>query len=591
MNYRNLALLSIFSTTITACGGSSNEEPSLQTGTFIDSAVLGLHYETATQSGLTNESGEFLYLTGEAVTFSLGGITLGSAQGISRVTPLGLLGLAEIDDARAQGLENQLINILVFLQSLDRDRNPENGIDLTGLNEALSNESLNFNVTPETFKQSNYHRIVNEQDGFYQDIKSAKNHFLNSLNATVELQTASTDEVDLDGDGGIDRIVSYEYDSSGRVTSIIETGGEDNEISFSEIIYTVEGKLETVSFYEMVPRELVFTRVYEYDSLGNVISEQDFDERQNLLREVISEYDDIGNLTNQRTQLTQYSLSGGLQSGLYKSSFDLYFPFKAIDPSSQVIEDFLKPFDRGSWRPHLSEYNYQDEKEWQYNSSGELTNETQSFTFGYFSESTSEQMIIIDASIELTYEQGDLIDQYQTVTFPTNLGPYSTTAAQYHFSDEGIVIGCSVFSTGIQNAEHFYSFDEIAGSKLTCDANSSVYMNTIINDDAQIVEVKILMSKLLSRDTDNDGILDGTDVQLYEGLLVTDTREFDYDQEKIIEVRQTIMTNTTPTQTTRAIVYEYNNNGDLLILEEYTDNILQHRRSRNYQSLILKELP
>jgi len=37
---------------------------------FIDSAVKGLSYETATQSGVTDVDGTFKYLAGEKVTFS-----------------------------------------------------------------------------------------------------------------------------------------------------------------------------------------------------------------------------------------------------------------------------------------------------------------------------------------------------------------------------------------------------------------------------------------------------------------------------------------------------------------------------------------
>jgi hypothetical protein len=75
--------------TLTSCGGSggsdsttatatATETETVSTGVFIDSAVEGLQYETSTQSGTTNSLGEYDYLAGETVTFSIGGIVLGS---------------------------------------------------------------------------------------------------------------------------------------------------------------------------------------------------------------------------------------------------------------------------------------------------------------------------------------------------------------------------------------------------------------------------------------------------------------------------------------------------------------------------------
>ena len=121
-------------------GGSSSQSTSSnnKTGTFIDSPVMGLSYSSPSHSGLTNSAGEFTYTEGETVSFSLGGIALGSSIASEVVTPLDLLGAESIDDAISSGLFDQLINMLVFLQSLDRDHNPDNGIDLGELDAALS---------------------------------------------------------------------------------------------------------------------------------------------------------------------------------------------------------------------------------------------------------------------------------------------------------------------------------------------------------------------------------------------------------------------------------------------------------------------
>ena len=57
--------------------------PSVLTGVLLDSPVEGVTFQTATQSGITNNLGEFKYIKDEMVTFSVGGIVLGTVTGAS----------------------------------------------------------------------------------------------------------------------------------------------------------------------------------------------------------------------------------------------------------------------------------------------------------------------------------------------------------------------------------------------------------------------------------------------------------------------------------------------------------------------------
>lgn len=103
-------------------------EAEILTGVFNDSAVEGLAYETATQSGLTNVDGEFTYIEGETVTFKVGELTLGSAVGQEEITPITL---AQTKDAMAS-IETKLAqNIAALLQTLDSDGDESNGITIT----------------------------------------------------------------------------------------------------------------------------------------------------------------------------------------------------------------------------------------------------------------------------------------------------------------------------------------------------------------------------------------------------------------------------------------------------------------------------
>jgi len=123
---------------ITACGGSeesstlsSNGSDAL-VGKFIDSPVEGLRYFTKSQSGYTNQLGEFLYRSGEVVTFSIGGFELGKSIGSSNITPLSLTGDTDIQNV---GVES--INIARLLQSLDEEPNNLGKIKISALLDGL----------------------------------------------------------------------------------------------------------------------------------------------------------------------------------------------------------------------------------------------------------------------------------------------------------------------------------------------------------------------------------------------------------------------------------------------------------------------
>jgi len=102
--------------------GSEAQISQLQQGQFVDSAVKGLYYETATQSGYTDENGNFNYLVSEVVEFYLGSTKLGEATGSSLLTPL--LILSETDHS------DKLENVLRILQTLDADGDASNGVEI-----------------------------------------------------------------------------------------------------------------------------------------------------------------------------------------------------------------------------------------------------------------------------------------------------------------------------------------------------------------------------------------------------------------------------------------------------------------------------
>jgi hypothetical protein len=123
--------------TLVGCGGSSSDSlepitapqtssptPVVLQGIFVDSAVDGLTYTTATQTGKTNVQGEFSYIAGEDVTFSIGDIQFPTVEGQALISPLDVFSVTTTDDVRVS-------NMARLLQTLDEDGMPGNGITIT----------------------------------------------------------------------------------------------------------------------------------------------------------------------------------------------------------------------------------------------------------------------------------------------------------------------------------------------------------------------------------------------------------------------------------------------------------------------------
>ena len=145
---------SLSSSTVSVSSIASSEASSAQTssqapvatGVFLDAAVANIGYRTETQEGFTNTNGEFSYRIGELITFFIGGLELPSVVAKDIITPLDIVNTESLTD-------NQLINILRLLQSLDADGDASNGIEITAAAIAAGTV-LDFTTAPEVFAES-----------------------------------------------------------------------------------------------------------------------------------------------------------------------------------------------------------------------------------------------------------------------------------------------------------------------------------------------------------------------------------------------------------------------------------------------------
>lgn len=136
--------ITTLSVTLLGCGGDSDggTGPSdggtgpgetVLSGIFLDAVVQGLTYQSGdTPPGQTGQVGSFEYVQGEPITFSMGGVVLGTLNsGSTVITPFDF----PVPE-----------NVARFIQSFDDDLDPSNGITLGGSVGPLSGVSVPSSV-------------------------------------------------------------------------------------------------------------------------------------------------------------------------------------------------------------------------------------------------------------------------------------------------------------------------------------------------------------------------------------------------------------------------------------------------------------
>jgi len=181
-----ISLLCLLLVLLNACGGgggggssgASSASSVASTGVFLDSAVSGINYRTASGSGKTNTNGEFKYKAGETVTFSVGNIDLPPVTANSTITPLDLANTTDIN--------HQVVsNVLVLLQSLDSDGDPSNGIQIPTTAHTAATTSVDFNVSAVAFRANSVVTTLVSNSGSTTTslvaLSTATSHFTNTL--------------------------------------------------------------------------------------------------------------------------------------------------------------------------------------------------------------------------------------------------------------------------------------------------------------------------------------------------------------------------------------------------------------------------
>ncbi len=192
---------------LVACGGSGGSSDSgnnggstesgseeVKTGTFLDSAVAGLSYSTETLSGVTDDAGNFNYISGETITFTLADVIFPSTVADELLTPLSLASTSDVEEA-------VVVRMLRFLQSIDSDNNPSNGITIAESLRTIDT-GLDFSVTDSEFETQLISAIATLRPDRPAPVSAqdALDHFKETI-AAHELNGAFTANTDNAGEG------------------------------------------------------------------------------------------------------------------------------------------------------------------------------------------------------------------------------------------------------------------------------------------------------------------------------------------------------------------------------------------------------
>lgn len=215
--------------------------PQLSTGTLAGGPFAGVRYATETQHGETDEDGQYRYVAGETITFSVGDILLGSAEAADTITPFDLAGGGAPVSRKEILLETQKMasgerattleiaaNLAVFLQSVDADGDLDNGVQVPSrLHEIARGMELDFSVDCARFRSGfEFRRLMGDgrNAGLWGGERAirrtayALDDLYRRLGITPEIIEATLIRTDVSDDGTVDSVRFRSFDDDGNVT-------------------------------------------------------------------------------------------------------------------------------------------------------------------------------------------------------------------------------------------------------------------------------------------------------------------------------------------------------------------------------------
>ena len=249
---------------LNGCGGGGGSTPQAtaqveKEGYFIDAPVKGLHYKSDSKEGQTDINGTFKYSLGDKkITFSVGGVVLGSFD-LSKIGKDGIITPSDLLNLTKDNLSDEnLIKILILLQSLDSDQNCSNGIEIKdNIKEALSDswkiEDKNLNEIQ---------KIINSLGKDDKDKQKAVDDYYETLkrlyNTPYEIEFTSSSSVSVNENQTSALTLKAEDSQKMALTYSIEEGDSN---SFNINSSTGEVTFKQAPDYESGKTTYTFTAV------------------------------------------------------------------------------------------------------------------------------------------------------------------------------------------------------------------------------------------------------------------------------------------------------------------------------------------
>jgi len=299
-------------------------------GQFTGTIISGLSYSTASQSGTTDATGSFSYLTGESITFSVGEVTVGEtvlakeSMTVQDLLPNTVIytkysEIRNIYDLDSKDAElknfNRFNNILTFLYAIDDDANPDNGINIpTGIAELFAGLTVDFTQDVKVFSGSYSGRLGDgnkslrrvTHQGAAQGLLAnailpaygtAIEHFYLTQNIAHQFYVKVASSTDSNMDTIADYIISYTYDDFGNI--IKETIDTDGNGSFDKITTrTYDNNQDQLTYANDSDGNGVAETIYSYtyDANGNKLSQNIDNGGDNVIDDIVLfSYDNFGN--------------------------------------------------------------------------------------------------------------------------------------------------------------------------------------------------------------------------------------------------------------------------------------------------------
>jgi len=294
----------------------------LNEGFFAGTVISGLTYTTASQTGVTDGEGKYLYRTGETVTFSLGGTTLGSeiqaraTMALHDLVPNAIL-YTRSNKVRAMQLGNRplenrtfnrLHNVLTFLFSVDDDSDLDNGINISpAVNTLFADVQLDFEQGLTEFRSAPSLRVRIQKGAYSGLIASgitgkpgdALDEYYRIRGINHNLFVLTMESTDSDMDGNANSGISHTYNVFGdRLTRSTNSYGDPGTANtHSSYLYDAQGNLSSDSFDGDGDGQADRIYTKSYDAYGN---------------SVIQEVDDNGDGATDHVVSNTYNASGQL---------------------------------------------------------------------------------------------------------------------------------------------------------------------------------------------------------------------------------------------------------------------------------------